>query len=431
MGVCAADIDNDGDLDVFITNFGQNRLFRNDSGHFTDVSKGAGVAAKGWAASAAFGDYDRDGYVDLFVTNYVRYDPLTSPGCHAPDGSPGYCPPEVYPATRDLLYRNRGDGTFEDVSARSGIQRELTRGLGVVFVDYNRDGHPDIFVACDQSPNVLWENQRDGTFKNVAVKVGVAFDDAGRIQNGMGVDFADPDHDGDMDGVVANFSGQFNSYYEYAGPLGFLYRSRESGLGPPSVRLLGFGCNFLDYDGDGWEDVFIANGHVDDHIESGVPDVTYAEPASLYRNEGNARYREVSPIAGKSIWRHRVSRGSAIADFDRDGAVDVLVSNCNDNVELFRNQTAVGQRWLTIRLEGTKSNRSAIGALIRVSTNSTTQTREVRAGSSYLSQSELAQTFGLGTEQRINRLGVEWPSGRRTDLRDVAGGQVLHLREPK
>ncbi|HEU4753225.1 MAG TPA: CRTAC1 family protein, partial [Armatimonadota bacterium] len=430
MGCCAADIDNDGDPDVFISGFGRSALFRNDGGgRFTDITRKAGVEDPGWGASAAFADYDRDGLVDLFVSRYVEYDPATAPGCRSPSGGPGYCPPEVYPATPDRLYRNRGDGVFEDVTRRAGISAEKTRGLGVLWTDFDQDGYPDIFVACDQSPNVLWHNRRNGTFENVGSALGVALDDQGRIQNGMGVDFADPDHDGDQDGVVANFSGQANSYYENDRGHGFFYHSASSGLGAPSVRMLGFGCNFLDYDGDGWEDLFVANGHVNDHISEAVPDLTYAQPASLYRNLGGGRFTEVKGPAGQSLWRERVSRGSAVADYDGDGAPDLLVTNSNDQVELFHNEARPGARWLTVRLQGTKSNRSGIGARIRLTAGGTRQTREVRAGSSYLCQSDLAQTFGLGSAERVDALEVRWPSGKVTTLRNVAGGRVLNIRE--
>jgi hypothetical protein len=438
MGVCAADIDNDGDLDVFITNYGQNALYRNDQGpegtHFTNISRQAGIAGNGWGASAAFGDYDRDGFVDLFVCSYVRYDPLTSAVCKAPDGSPAYCPPEVYPPARCRLYHNRGDGTFQDVSRRSGVGKIAARALGVEFVDYDHDGWPDIFVACDQSPNLLWHNRRDGTFANVAVSRGVAFDDAGHIQNGMGIDFADTDHNGNLDAVVTTFAGQDTAFYQNEGALGFAYRSAQAGLGGADSLLLGFGCNFLDFDSDGWEDLFVANGHVDDHVDQTVPGVTYAEPCALYRNVrgpgGHPNFQAVPPVPGRGIWRRRVSRGSAIADYDHDGAVDILVANCGDRVELFRNQASPGNHWLTVRLEGRSSNRSAIGARIQLVTQATTQTREVRAGSSYLSQSDLAQTFGLGDADRARQIVVEWPSSRRTVLREVPGGQILAIREP-
>ena len=431
MGCCAADIDNDGDCDVLITRFGGYSLYRNDAGRFVDITRAAGLDYLGWGASAAFGDYNGDGWVDLFVTNYVQYDPRTAPGCRAPDGSPGYCPPEVYQPTTDRLYRNRGNGSFEDVTLGSGIAALKTRGLGVEWVDFDQDGRPDVFVGCDQSPNVLWRNQGNGTFKNVAVDVAVALDGAGVVQNGMGVDFADPDHDGDMDGFVTNFSGQPNSYYVNQGRSGFQYWSMESGLGRPSIRLLGFGCNFLDFDNDGWEDLFVVNGHVNDKIALAVPGIGYAEPASLYRNVGNGRFEELQGPAGQSLWRERVGRGSATADFDHDGDVDLLVSNAGQSAELFRNELSGEHSWLTVELEGTRSNRSAIGARVTIKTAETTQTREVRAGSSYLSQSDLALTFGLGRASRVAEFRVAWPSGRKTVLKDVTARQILALKEPR
>lgn len=430
MGCCAADIDNDGDLDVFTTSYGGVALYRNDGGRFRNVTEAAGVATSGWGASAAFGDYDRDGFVDLFISRYVEYDLRTAASCNTPRGGLGYCPPEVFPATTDRLFRNRGNGTFEDVTARSGVGSVQTRGLGVVFLDYDRDGFPDIFVACDQSPNVLWHNQGNGTFRNRAVEAAVAFDNGGRIMNGMGVDFSDTDHDGDMDGVVANFSGQPNSFFRnLGGSGGFEFRSTESGLGIPSVPLLGFGCNFLDFDGDGWDDLFVANGHVNDAIAESVPGVTYAQPASLYQNRDGS-FRPVPEQPGKSLWRSRVSRGSAVADYDRDGAPDLLVTNSGEKAELFRNQAQLGKRWLTVRLEGRRSNRAGIGALVSITTD-TVQTREVRAGSSYLSQNDLALTFGLGTTEVARKVAVTWPSGRSSRLENVPGGQVLLVREPE
>lgn len=430
MGCCAADIDNDGDTDLLVTGFQGCRLFRNDGGRFRDITAASGITDRAWAASAAFGDYDRDGRVDLYVANYVAYDLRTAAPCHNPDGTLGYCPPEVFPATVDRLYRNLGGGRFADVTASSGVPAVRTRGLGVLFVDYDQDGYPDIYVACDQSPNVLWHNERNGRFRNVAVEQAAAYDDRGQIMNGMGVDFADPDGDGDQDGVVANFSGQPNSFFENLGDRrGFAFRSGESGLGLPSVPLLGFGCNFLDYDSDGAVDLFVANGHVNPAIAESVPGVAYAEPASLYRNGGAGRFTLVPPQEGRGLWRSRVSRGSAVADFDHDGAPDLLVTNSGDAVELFRNQAAPGKHWLTVRLEGVRSNRSAVGALVRVQTDRV-QTREVRAGSSYLSQSDLALTFGLGLAEAARSVEVRWPSGLKSTLASVPGGQILELREP-
>jgi hypothetical protein len=427
LGGCAADIDNDGDLDVALTTLHGCKLFRNDHGRFTDVTKASGLATSGWAASAAFGDYDGDGLIDLFVTDYVDYTPGVSRSCTTPDGSPSYCPPEVYPATRDHLYRNLGGGRFVDVSQASGITAVATRGLGVLWTDYDGDGKPDIYVACDQSPNVLWHNLGGGRFENVAVTLACAYDPNGEILNGMGVDAADFDHDGDQDLFVTNFSGQPNSLYENLGRRGFRFVSGPSGLGLPSVRLLGFGCNFLDYDRDGWEDVFVVNGHVNDHIAKIVPDLSYPQPCSLYRNLTGARFAEV-PSTGAGIWRSRVSRGSAVADYDRDGAPDLLVSNNGGPAELFHNELKSGNHWLAVSLEGVRSNRSAVGARIRVVTT-TTQTREVRAGSSYLSQSDLTQTFGLGSAT-VSRLEVRWPSGRQTVLSNVTGDRLLKVREP-
>lgn len=429
MGCAAADIDNDGDLDVVITNFRGCSLFRNDGGRFTNVTAASGLNRDGWAASAAFGDYDRDGRVDLFVTHYVEYEPGVSPGCKAPDGSPGYCPPEVYPATRDHLYRNVGGGRFRDVSGESGISTLLTRGLGVLWTDYDRDGYPDIYVACDQSPNVLWRNRRNGTFENVSARLGCAYDDRGEILNGMGVDAADPDHDGDQDLFITNFSGQPNSFYENLDTRGFRFASENAGLAGPSIRALGFGCNFLDYDGDGWEDLFVANGHVNDHIAMAVPDLTYAQPASLYRNEGRGVYVPVTLPAGQGLGRAQVSRGSAVGDYDQDGDPDLLVTNSGGPAELFRNERAGGGHWLSLRLRGTRSNRSAIGARIQVVTD-TTQTREVRSGSSYLSQGDLVQTFALGKRSRAGQVRIEWPSGRHTVIKDVPGGRILDVQEP-
>lgn len=246
----------------------------------------------------------------------------------------------------------------------------------------------------------------------------------------MGVDFADPDHDGDQDALVTNFSGQPNGYYENRGSLGFSFQSAASGLGEPSIPMLGFGCNWLDFDGDGWEDLYVANGHVNDNIEQSVPGITYAQRASLYRNGKNGRFAELPPQAGRGPWRERVSRGSALLDFNRDGAVDILVANCGDQAELLQNRQSPGKRWLTLVLEGRRSNRSAVGARVQVVTAETVQTREVRAGSSYMSQSELAQTFALGSADAAQEVRVRWPSGKTTTLKSVTGGQVLRVVEP-
>jgi len=437
MGCVAGDIDGDGDLDLYVTNFGPNVLYRNlGNGKFQDVTAEAGVAGGGWSASAAFADIDNDGDLDLYVTRYIDFTLQTNKYCgQNKPGYRAYCHPDEYNGVPDLLYRNKGDGHFEDVSRRAGIANPIGKGLGVVFTDVNDDGWPDIYVANDKTMNFLYLNQKDGTFKDISLVSGTGFSEAGQVQAGMGTDAADVNGDGRMDLVVTNLDYETNELYVNNGDLTFSDATFKAGIAESSFLHVGFGAAFVDYDNDGAPDLLVANGHIIDNIGLTSTEVTYEQPRSMLRNDGAGRFREAGPALGPSFTAPNVGRGLAIADYDDDGDADFFVVNNNRDAQLLRNDggSAAGH-WLRVKLQGTKSNRDGVGARIRVKTRDAAgkerlQANEVREGSSYLSQNDLRVRFGLGPATTIDEVQIRWPSGAVQTLKDVKADQTLKTVE--
>lgn len=441
MGCAAADYDNDGDQDLYVTNYGPNVLYQNNGdGTFADATEQAVVGASQWSTSAAFFDYDNDGVIDLYVTNYVDFTVETNKVCggYVRTNSQGYraiieatrshCAPLEYGGVPDVLYHNNGDGTFADVSVAAGIDDPSGKGLGVVALDYDGDGDQDLFVANDGTPNFLYQNLGDGTFENAALKKGVAYNGVGESEAGMGVDFGDYDNDSDFDLFVANFSYETNTLYRNEGGF-FKDVTAAAGLADPSHRFLGFGTNFLDYDNDSDLDLYVANGHVQDKIALFQSGVEYMQEHQLFRNDGGGSYAEASSISGEWFLHKQISRGAAFGDYDGDGDVDVLVTNCGGEAKLVRNDGGNRENWLMVRTMGTHSNRDGIGTRVRVVAEGLEQVRQVRSGSSYLTASDPRLHFGLSHRTRIDLVEVRWPSGLVQRLEQVPVNQVLVIEE--
>jgi hypothetical protein len=422
MGVAIADYDNDGFPDILITAVGQNRLFKNTGrGTFIDVTEKAGLGGRSaFSTSAMWFDFDRDGRLDLFVCNYVKWSPEHDIYCTVDGQHKSYCTPEAYRGSTCWLFRNRGDGTFEDVTAKSGIFDTTSKALGVAMVDYDSDGWPDIFVANDTQPNKLYRNLRNGSFEDVAVRAGVAFSEDGKARAGMGVDSADYLNSGSQGIVVTNFDREMTAFYQRRGAA-YSDVSVTAGIGHPSRSSLGFGCAFCDVNLDGWLDLVAVNGHIDETARA-LRNVGYAQPPHLFLNDGHGAFRDVAREAGADFAAPKVARGLAYGDFDRDGDVDLLITTNRGPALLYRNDLTNKNRSIRLRLVGTKSNRDAIGALVRLSTPDGTQSRTVKTGSSYLSQSELTLTFGIGQRDKADRVVIEWPSGAVEDYKNVAAG---------
>ena len=431
MGVAVGDYNNDGFPDLFVTCVGQSRLFRNTgSGGFVDVTRASGLGGReAFSTSAMWVDVDRDGLLDLFVCNYVRWSPEHDVFCSLDGKRKSYCTPEAYRGDTCWLFRNRGNGTFDDVTATCGIFDSSSKSLGVALVDHDQDGWPDIFVANDTQPNKLYRNQRNGTFKDVALEAGVALSEDGRARAGMGVDVGDFANSG-RDGIaITNFEGEMIGLYR--GQDKGLYRdvTVAAGLGSASRTRLGFGCLFADFDLDGSLDLIVANGHIDDTVRNIAGNAGYAQAPHLFLNQGAGTFRDVAAEVGGGFAQPRVGRGLACGDFDRDGDVDVLITTNNGPPVLFRNDQSSGRRSIRFRLVGVKSNRDAIGATVRIHHGGTSQARTVRSGSSYLSQSELPVTFGVGTRDRVERVVVGWPSGRTEEFKALATGKAYVVTE--
>ena len=430
MGGTAGDFDNDGHVDLFVTAVGGNRLFRNTGkGTFQDVTQRAGVGRAGFSASAAWVDYDKDGRLDLVVSNYVQWQLDKDQFCSLDGKQKSYCTPERYPGETPFLFRNNGNGTFTDVTAKAGLQDRTSKGLGVALLDYDGDGWMDIFIANDTQPNRLYRNTGKGTFVNEAVAAGVAYSDAGTARAGMGVDAADFDGSGRPGLVIGNFSNEMIALYRNEGGGLFLDEAPNSALGRESLLTLTFACFFVDVDNDGLPEIFAGNGHVADDIARVQPKITHAQPSHLFRNLGRSRFQDVArgiPALAQPV----VARGAAHLDLDNDGDQDLVVTVNNGPARVLRNDSRAG-RALRLALVGVKSNRSAIGAVVRVTAGGSTRMAMVKTGSSYLSQSELPLTFGLGQASKVEQVEIRWPSGHVERLGPQAAGQTLVVTEAK
>ncbi|RKU15426.1 hypothetical protein C6500_19780 [Candidatus Poribacteria bacterium] len=414
MGCLAADYDNDGDADLYLTNFGRNQLYRNNGdGTFTDVTSHAGVGDGKWSVSASFGDFNLDGHLDLYVANYLDYQLETAHACFL-EGVHIYCGPHEYPGARDTLYRNNGDGTFTDVTTRAGV-RNAGKGLGVLFTDYNNDGYPDIFVANDAVPDFLYQNNKDGTFTDVATPAGVAYNSEGRATASMGIAAGDYDNDGVQDLFVTNFSLEINSLFHNDNDGFYTMTTFEAGLADASFSKLGFGTQFIDADNNGSLELFVANGHVWDNVSEVTPSLSYRQQCQIFGNTGTGQFTDLFETAGRFFKRSVVARGVAIGDYNNDGAADILVTCCGEPPILLRNDSQV-HNYVKIRLVGTESNRDSIGAKVWIRTDEMTLFREVTCGGSYASGSERTLLFGIGAQKTIQSIEVKWQSGHTQTL---------------
>jgi hypothetical protein len=433
MGVAVADYDNDGFADILITCVGQNHLFHNTGkGTFIDVTNASGLGNRlGFSTSALWFDYDNDGLLDLFVCNYVKWSPDRDVFCSLDGKHKSYCTPEAYRGETCWLFHNRGNGTFEDVTASSGIFDTSSKSLGVAMLsDDMRAGWPDILVANDTQPNKLYRNQRNGTFKDFAVEAGLAFSSEGKARAGMGVDVADFANSGRAGVAITNFDNEMTGLYEFSGK-SYEDVAPKSGVGLASKNSLGFGCIFFDADLDGALDLAVANGHIDETVRNIHGNVGYAQPPQLFLNNGHGMFRDVAGDVGGGFSQPKVGRGLAYADFDRDGDLDLLLSTNNGPAHLYRNDQMAGNRSIRFRLIGTKSNRDAIGAVVRLTSSGLTQSRMVKSGSSYLSQSEFPLTFGLGKRDRAESVLIAWPSGRTEEFKNLTPGRCYECTEGK
>jgi hypothetical protein len=433
MGAAIGDFNNDGHPDILITCVGQNRLFRNTgNGSFVDVTRTSGLGGRtAFSTSAAWIDVDRDGLLDLFVCNYVRWAPERDVFCSLDGKQKSYCTPEAYRGDTCWLFRNRGNGTFEDVTATSGIFDASSKSLGVTLFDYDQDGWPDIIVANDTQPNKLYRNLGNGRFKDVAIEAGLAFSADGKARAGMGVDAGDFSNSGTAGLAITNFDNEMIGLYRPRDRGLFEDVAARAGIGAASRNSLGFGCLFADIDLDGNLDLVIANGHIDETVRTIRGNIGYAQPPHLFLNQGNGTFLDAASSAGADFAQPKVGRGLACADFDRDGDVDILMTTNNGPAYLYRNDQLAGRRSIRFHLVGTISNRDAIGATVRIFHGGTSQSRVVKSGSSYLSQSELAVTFGVGTRDRIDRAVVSWPNGRTDEFGRLATGKGYDCVEGK
>jgi hypothetical protein len=432
MGVAVGDYDNDGFPDLFVLGYGRCILYHNNGdGTFTDVSAKAGVENSGrWGSSAAWFDYDNDGRLDLVIANYVDWAPDNNFWCgdHGP-GLRSYCHPDNYHGQAPTLYHNNGDGTFTDVSLRSGVGAKPGNGLGVVTFDYDDDGWQDIFIANDSMPNFLFHNNRDGTFREVGYMAGVAVSMDGTSEAGMGVDAADASGSGRMDLIVTHLDSQLARFYQNMGGEEFDDATLRSKISYATFHMSGFGTRFMDYDNDGWRDVFMADGHILDNIERYRGEVRYAEPKLMFHNTGRGIFENVSERLGADFQRPRVSRGAAIGDFDNDGDLDVLVNNNGEPAQLLRNDGGNANHWLEIFLIGTRSNRDGVGARLKLTAGDLTLYDQRKGGMSYQSAQDPRLHFGLGAHGMVDALEIVWPSGVVTKLAGIKSDQIISVKE--
>jgi hypothetical protein len=444
-GIAVGDIDNDGHPDLYATNYGANILYQNQGvaemgaarsdaapGTFTDITQPAGVGGDHYSASAAFFDYDRDGDLDLYVANYVVFDAANRPAqpalCTFFGGLRVYCGPKGLVGAPDALYRNEGNGHFTDVTRAAGIAAaNRYYGLGTIPFDYDNDGDPDLFVANDETPNVLFQNQGDGTFKDVGLIAGVAYNGDGDAEAGMGVDFGDYDNDGDPDLYVTHFFTETNTLYRNEGGTRFSDVTTTAGLAAPTVDLLGWGTRFFDYDNDGLLDLFVANGHVYPQIDQIETGSTYRQPNQLFKNQGDGRFLPIA--AGPGLALEKVSRGTAFGDYDDDGDIDLFVVELNDTPTLLRNDGGNAKNWLVIQVLGREDNRDGLGTRIRLQASGSQQWRTINGAASYLSHNDLRAHFGLGKTARVDRVDITWPNGSTYAVEDIPANKLLVIRQ--
>ena len=430
MGVAVADFDNDGREDVYITALEGDRLFHNEgNGKFRDVTKQSGIRNASFGTSAAWFDYDRDGKADLFVANYVNWTAKGDLWCSLDGATKSYCTPESYPGNSSKLFHNLGNGRFEDVTVKAGMGEKTSKALGIAIVDYNNDGWPDVFVTNDTQPNKLYRNNRNGTFSEEAVAAGVAFGEDGVARGAMGADCADYDRSGRPHLLVGNFSNQMLGLYHNEGNNLFVDEAPRSAVGRSSLLSLAFGVFFFDYDLDGYPDIFAANGHIDEEIGRVQPKIQYKQPPLLFHNMRKGKFEDASKSVGPQLQRPVVARGAAYADYDHDGDLDFVITTNHGPAYLYRNDGGNRNRWIHLKLEGVQSNRSALGAVVRIESAGGVQSQTVHSGSSYASQSDLALTFGLDKDEMIKTLEIDWPSGKKDRHSNIKPNQFLKLRE--
>ena len=427
MGVAVGDYDNDGWDDIYITGLGESRLLHNEHGHFKDVTQAAGVNNTGFGASAAWVDYDRDGKLDLFVTNYVKWTEKDDQYCALDGRHKSYCTPEAYKGDTCHLFHNLGNGRFEDVTQKAGIYDPTSKSMGVAAIDYDRDGWPDLAVTNDTERNKLYHNNRNGTFTEQGVQAGIAFSEDGIARGAMGIDAVDFDHSGLPSLAIGNFSNQMLGLYHNEGNRFFIDIAPSSSVGRASLLSLSFGIFFFDYDLDGREDIFVADGHIEPDINRIQPQVAYAQLPLVFHNEGEEKFRETGKPLG--FTRTFVARGAAHADIDNDGAPDVLLTNNGGPAYLFHNVGGSRNNAIRIKTVGTRSNKDGIGAEVRVRSAAGENWQTVHSGSSYLSQSELTLTFGLGQGTEASSVEIVWPSGQHDTFKDLKANNTYMIEE--
>ena len=429
IGCCVADYNNDGNSDLFVTNYAQNILYRNNGdGTFTDVTTDAGIVGEPrFSTGCGFADYDNDGWLDLVVVNYVSVNLNTAPDC-SQAGIPAYCRPEDFAPEPDVLYRNNGDGTFTDVTEDAGIS-SLGRGLGAIWTDVDNDNRLDLYIANDREPNFLYRNNGDNTFTELGELHGIARNEHGDVESSMGIDTADYDNDGDFDVILTHYQAETNTLYQNDGNGIFWDITAQSRLSEPTLLPLAWGTGFADFDNDGWLDLFFANGHLHDNIEALEEIGVYKQQNQLFRNRGDGIYTDVSDLSGEGMLIEKASRGAVFGDYDNDGDLDVLVTNINDTPDLLRNDMPPDSHWIGIKLVGEKSNRDGIGAKVTLQHGNTRLLREIKSGTSYLSQNPHRLFVGLGTTDHVDRVVVRWQSGMQDIIEDVKGNQWLTIQE--
>ena len=433
MGACAGDVDNDGRIDLYITNYGPNVLYRNGgNGVFTDVTRAAGVGLAGWSTSCAFLDIDGDGDLDLFVTNYLDAPKTNNRFCGDPQRRIRvYCHPLVYPAVANVLYRNDGKGAFTDVSAETGLNKYLGNGLGVAVGDYDDDGRPDVFVANDSVPNFLFHNEGGRRFSEIGLLAGVAVARDGKPRAGMGTEFADYNGDGRLDLVVTNHEFETTSLFRNDGGSSFVDTTLDAGISSATLPFVGFGVGFFDFDNDADLDLSIVNGHVIDNTALFRAGSSHAQRKLLFLNTNGRRFAEISQQSGSGFAKDGVGRTLIGGDIDNDGDIDLVVTNNGGAAEILRNTGGSARNAVEVRVVGTRSNRDGLGARLTITAGGRTQVREIKSGSSYLGQNDLRAHVGLGEATRVDRIDVRWPAGQTESIRDVAANQIVTVTEGK